>query len=90
MTEGNKTFIISLRYFDPVEGTSYVTAKSEEEAREKATKLFSWHKDFQIVDVTETDEPQMMLDLKAEAEEEMIDRFMSEAFPTNPKKEDLN
>lgn len=90
MTEGNKTFIVSLRYLEPVEGTSYITAPNEEVAREKAAKLFSWHKSFEIVDVVESSEPQMILDLKAEAEEKMLDQFMNESFPTNPKKEDIN
>lgn len=90
MTEGNKTFIVSLRYLEPVEGTSYITAPNEGVAREKVAKLFSWHKNFEIVDVVESDEPQMILDLKAEAEEKMLDQFMKESFPTKPKKEDIN
>ena len=88
MSTDNKTFIISLRYMEPVEGTSYITAKSEEAAREKAEKLFSWHQQFEIVDVTESTDSQLVLDLKAEAEEAAFNQMIG--LPTHPKKEDIN
>lgn len=91
MSSDNKTFICSIRYMEPVEGTSYITAKSEEDAKEKAQKMFSWRNQFEVIAIEESPDSQMVLDMQAEAQEQMdmLDKMGFE-FPSNPKKEDIN
>lgn len=86
-----KTFIMNIRYMEPVEGTTYITAASEEEAREKANKMFELRHGFEVIGVEESPETQMALDMKAEAEEAyQIADALGISFSQTPKKEDIN
>ena len=61
-----KTFVVSLKYWDPVEGTAYFTADDEDDARAKALKLFAEHRDLEVVSVDESPVSQLEMDLSNE------------------------
>jgi len=65
MANNKKTFIVQMKYWEPVEGTTYITADSEEEARSKAMSLFDRHKDVEIAFIDESPMSQMELDFGA-------------------------
>ena len=58
-----KTFIVTIQYLEPCEGTTYTTAKTADEAKAKIEKLFSLRPGLKVCDVVESSVSQLELDM---------------------------
>ena len=65
-----KTYIVTIQYLEPCEGTTYTTAKNPKEAAEKIEKLFSQRQGIRVCDVVETPMTQLELDMEAHEDEQ--------------------
>ena len=80
----SKTYNVYIRFFEPCESNAYVMADSEEEAIEKAEKLFGNRQGVEIVFCEECGESQLMMDFR-----EMMEEAGVPPMPMTSKK-DLN
>lgn len=85
-----KTYVVSLKYWDPVEGTAYFTCDSPEEAREKCFELFKEHRDVEIVSIEESPISQLELDLRDQERSHFNLEQMLASFAPPEDKGELN
>ncbi len=86
----NKTWVCAVWYREPTEGTAYITATTEDEARVKAARLFAGRDDLEIVDITESPVSQLEMDLRYQQMEEAMSQIEANITGSHIDKGDLN